>query len=81
MAVLNSSLAGALGRPDLVFAAQGRTASVGGPPVVMGGTGGAAVSGGSGPLGAASGQGAALFLLTALGLYVAFAWWVRPHLK
>jgi hypothetical protein len=74
--VLNRSLASGLGRPDLAYSAQGGGAvQTAIPPLTS-------VVAGAGDGGyfdfAARGSLVALFALVAG--YVAFAYWVRPHL-
>lgn len=83
MAVLNSSMAGALGRPDLVFAVQsGGQMYSGAPTVVAGGSSSLLNGANAGPSGiyGSGGRSALIVLMALLGAYAAFTWWVRPHL-
>lgn len=83
MTVLNNSLAGALGRPDLVFRVQQSGTVYGGaPPTVIAGSSATLTGQGDNPGGSfgGGGRGALVTLMVLLGGYAAFTWWVRPHL-
>ena len=78
MSLLNSGLANALGRPDMVYSSQ--SGVVGAPPVatVVGGST-QAYNNDNSPI-TGGGRAALIALLALIGLYAAFTYWVKPIL-
>jgi hypothetical protein len=78
MSLLNSGLANALGRPDMMYSSQ--RGVVGAPPVatVIGGAT-QAYNNDTSPV-TGGGRAALIALLALIGLYAAFTYWVKPIL-
>ncbi len=78
MALLNSGLANALGRPDQMYSSQ--RGVVGAPPVasVIGGST-QAYNNDMSPV-TGGGRAALIALLVLIGAYAAFTYWVKPIL-
>jgi hypothetical protein len=78
MAILTQSrLANALGRPDAVFGS--RSASVGPPPTVVGGSAFSAVTDNSPVTG--GGRASVIALMVLIAAYGGYTYWVRAHLR
>ena len=78
MSLLNSGLANALGRPDMMYSSQ--RGVVGAPPVatVIGGST-QAYNNDTSPV-TGGGRAALIALLVLIGGYAAFTYWVKPIL-